>query len=118
MTDQYHQQNINAPRGGRTVVATGAITLTPDDGFVSVDSSTALAPFEVIMPIAADMPGAIITLVALTGLAISIAPQAQLANGDFIVFPATATLPLATDNATAIIQSDGINTWYVLSSIA
>lgn len=118
MTDQYHQQNINAPRGGRTVVATGAITLTPDDGFVSVDSSTALAPFEVIMPIAADMPGAIITLVALTGLAITIAPQAQLANGDFIVNPAGVTLPLATDLATAIIQSDGINTWYVLSAVA
>ena len=118
MTDQYHQQNINTPRGGRTVSPTGAITLNSDDAFVSVDSSGASAPFEVIMPLAVDMPGAIITVVALTGATFAIAPQAQLANGDSIIFPAAATLPLATDNATAMIQSDGINTWYVLSAIA
>ena len=118
MTDQYHQQNINTPRGGRTVSPLGSITLNPDDAFVSVDSSGAALPFEVIMPLAVDMPGAIITVVALTGAVITIAPQAQLANGDFIVFPVGVTLPLATNFATAIIQSDGINTWYVLSAVA
>lgn len=120
MTDQYHQQNINSPKVPRSVTAVPATTQVPldaDDSQVAIDSSAALGAFDFLLPFASEVPGAKITVVALTGAVVPIAPQTQI--GDSLVTPASILSPvMSTDSATVVYQSDGVDTWYTLSSLA
>ena len=97
--------------------ATVQVPINADDSLVAIDSSVALGAFDLLLPFASEVPGAKITIVALMGAVIPIAPQTQV--GDSLVTPASILSPvMSTDNATAVYQSDGVDTWYTLSSLA
>ena len=107
MTEQYQQNNINAPRGSRAVG--GSTNLTLDDDLVVVDSS--LNPVSLILPNAEQIPGnpvyikapfAGVNPVTLIGL------NGQLIDG-------SPTLVLNTNEESALLKSDGAN-WQLITT--
>jgi hypothetical protein len=118
MTEQYGQQNINSPRTPRAVTPPAGIAATPllaDDSLVSIDTTNTGGAIEATLPRASEMPGAVIGVLAVTGLTNPIAPQIQA--GDALVIPAALALllPLNTDNSLMQLQSDGGTNWVLIN---
>lgn len=119
MTEQYQQRNINNPSPARVAASAAAapnVDFRTDDSMLLVDSSLAGGGMQVDLPRAAEMPGAIITIVAVTGATQTVSPAP--ADGDTVVVPSSLIggLPLSTDQATMMLQSDGVSSWRVLTN--
>jgi len=116
MTEQYPQTNINNPRSPRIVansVAAPNVELTPDDGFVVIDST--LAGGFARLPLAQSMPGRSITIISTAAGTNSMGFQAQAGNN--LVEPAGVTNPIIVDNGSLTATSDGGDNWYITSGV-
>jgi len=101
VTEQYQQNNINNPRGSRSV--DGNLILTLDDDLVVADTS--VDPVLLELPDARQIPGNTVYIKAPDGStnAVTISGFAgQTIDG-------SATLVLNTDEASALLKSDGAN---------
>jgi hypothetical protein len=109
MVQQYQQNNINSPRGSRSVSTSGVLNFDDD----LVVASTVAAPISLTLPIASQIPGEAITIKAndagTTGNSVTIAAG----PGQDIDGAASATL--TTDQEFLTVESDGTN-WRVVSS--
>jgi hypothetical protein len=116
MTEQYAETNINNPQLPRLVAnspSSANIILTPDDGFLVID--TALAEGLAILPLAQSMPGRSIKIVAPVGSTNTMGFEIQ--GSDTLVFPAGVGVLIGTDNGTQTATSDGAGTWYVTADL-
>ena len=101
MTDQYQQNNINQPRGSQDVVGDTALTL--DSDLAVVDSSS--NPVTVLLPDAEQIPGNTVYINAPNGGTNSVTISGI--NGQTI--DGLPTLVLSTNEASALLKSDGEN---------
>ena len=101
MTEQYQQNNINNPRSSRSV--DGDLILTLDDDLVVADSS--VDPIALELPDARQIPGNTVYIKAPDGSTNPVTitgSQGQTIDG-------ATSLVLNTDEASALVKSDGSN---------
>jgi len=126
MTEQYAQRNINNPEGSRNAANTATetdFTLTPSDVGKTVILDTTEAAGTATLPRAAAAgAGAEITIIATAGATngLTVAPITGVPNetDDAIAVVAGAPAnPAVTNNASLILRSDGVNTWYPVGGL-
>ena len=101
MTEQYQQNNINDPRGSRSV--DGNVALTLDDDLIVFDTS--VNPATGVLPNAEQIPGNTVYVKAPNGATNSVTLVGL--NGQTI--DGQPSLVLNTDQASALLKSDGAN---------
>jgi len=101
MTVQYQQNNINLPRGSRTLTADTALNL--DDDLVVVEGNT--APVTLTLPRAAQIPAQTIVIKAPNAAAFNVTIAAQAGEN----IDGAATFVMDTDEQALVVKSDGTN---------
>ena len=101
MTEQYQRNNINNPRGSRTV--DGNLILTLDDDLIVADSS--LNTIALQLPNAVQIPGNTVYIKAPNAGANSV----TITGLDGQTIDDLAYLVLSADEASALLKSDGDN---------